>query len=120
MDLKQNPQKDLKTKLISWGIKLLVAHFPLCKTIFELTSFIPWFTVQLFIIQGLIYGCNSVPVKIKEIQSIIVSKELLNKPKILILQSCQGEETQIAEPVTIDCSLPYIITILTFHHTPPK
>lgn len=50
----------------------------------------------------MIYGCNSLPVKIKDIQGIIVSKELLNKPKILILQSCQGDETQIAEPVTIN------------------
>lgn len=47
----------------------------------------------------MIYGSNSVPVKIKEIQDIIVSKEMLNKPKILILQSCQGDETQIAQPV---------------------
>ncbi|XP_037036990.1 caspase-8-like isoform X2 [Bradysia coprophila] len=49
--------------------------------------------------EGLIYGCNSVPVKINEIQQLIVSKELLNKPKILILQSCQGLQTQIAEPI---------------------
>lgn len=54
-----------------------------------------------FLVQGLIYGCNSVPVKTKEIQDIIVSRELLNKPKILIIQSCQGEELQIAEPVTL-------------------
>lgn len=47
----------------------------------------------------MIYGSNSVPVKIREVQDIIESKELLNKPKILILQSCQGDETQIAEPV---------------------
>lgn len=50
-------------------------------------------------LSDLVYGSNSVPVKIKEIQDIIVSKELLNKPKILILQSCQGEVTQRAEPV---------------------
>jgi len=49
--------------------------------------------------KGVIYGCNSVSVKIKKLQDLIVSKQLLNKPKILILQSCQGDQTQIAEPI---------------------
>ncbi|KAJ6636162.1 Caspase-8 [Pseudolycoriella hygida] len=49
--------------------------------------------------KGVVYGSNSLPVKIDDIQERIVSKELLNKPKILIIQSCQGEEFQIAQPI---------------------
>nr|WMZ41596.1 dredd protein [Altica viridicyanea] len=45
--------------------------------------------------KGVIYGSNSCKVKVSEIQKIMASENLTNlngKPKILILQSCQGQQ----------------------------
>lgn len=49
--------------------------------------------------KGVVYGANSVPVKIDDIQGLIISDRLIGKPKILIVQACQGEETQRAREV---------------------
>lgn len=49
--------------------------------------------------KGIVYGANSVPVKIEEIEKLIISDRLIGKPKILIIQACQGEETQKAKEV---------------------
>lgn len=50
--------------------------------------------------KGFVYGANSVPVKIEDIEKLIVSERLIGKPKILIIQACQGEETQRAREVS--------------------
>lgn len=42
---------------------------------------------------GVVYGANSVAVRIQSIQDILTSRRLLDKPKILIVQACQGDET---------------------------
>lgn len=47
--------------------------------------------------EGVIYGCNSCHVKVSKIQEIMFTRNQINlaeKPKILILQSCQGNECQ--------------------------
>lgn len=49
--------------------------------------------------KGIVYGANSVPVKIEDIEKLIISDRLVGKPKILIVQACQGEETQRAKEV---------------------
>lgn len=40
--------------------------------------------------EGLFYGSNSIPVMIKNVKDIMSSESLLKKPKILIIQACQG------------------------------
>lgn len=49
--------------------------------------------------KGIVYGSNSVPVKIEDIEKLIISDRLIGKPKILVVQACQGEETQRAKQV---------------------
>lgn len=49
--------------------------------------------------KGLVYGANSVPVKIEDIEKLMITERLIGKPKILIVQACQGEETQKAREV---------------------
>ena len=44
--------------------------------------------------EGVVYGHNSVPVRIKDIKTIMASKVLLGKTKILLIQACQGENLQ--------------------------
>lgn len=44
--------------------------------------------------EGVIYGCNSIPVQIKEIKREMESKLLIGKPKILLIQACQGNNLQ--------------------------
>lgn len=51
--------------------------------------------------KGVVYGVNSVPVKIESIEKLIISDRLIGKPKILIVQACQGEETQKAKEVIL-------------------
>ncbi|XP_028130548.1 caspase-8 isoform X2 [Diabrotica virgifera virgifera] len=42
--------------------------------------------------EGVVYGCNSCHVKVSKIQEIMSNKNFNQKPKVLILQSCQGRE----------------------------
>lgn len=49
--------------------------------------------------KGVVYGANSVPVKIEDIENLIASDRLIGKPKILIVQACQGDVTQQAREV---------------------
>ncbi|XP_031621355.1 caspase-8 [Contarinia nasturtii] len=49
--------------------------------------------------KGVVYGANSVAVKIESIEKLIISDKLIGKPKILIIQACQGEETQRARDI---------------------
>lgn len=44
--------------------------------------------------EGIIYGSNSIPVRIKDIRGLMASKLLLSKPKILLIQACQGDSLQ--------------------------
>ena len=44
--------------------------------------------------EGIVYGHNSIPVRIKDIKTIMASKLLLEKSKILLIQACQGENLQ--------------------------
>ncbi|GLV41348.1 Death related ced-3/Nedd2-like caspase [Carabus blaptoides fortunei] len=53
-------------------------------------------------IEDCIYGANSVPVKIKDIEDLMYTN-LIGKPKILIIQSCQGSALQGA--ITDDNSI---------------
>lgn len=48
---------------------------------------------------GFVYGSDSLPIYIDDLKKEICCKELLNKPKILIIQACQGESMQKAYPV---------------------
>uniref|UniRef100_A0A336MAB9 CSON012690 protein n=1 Tax=Culicoides sonorensis TaxID=179676 RepID=A0A336MAB9_CULSO len=45
--------------------------------------------------KGVVFGADYVPVKISTIQEILSSEKLLNKPKVLIVQACQGKEKNI-------------------------
>lgn len=44
--------------------------------------------------EGIVYGHNSIPVRIKDIKQIMASKILLGKSKIFLIQACQGENLQ--------------------------
>lgn len=48
---------------------------------------------------GVVYGANSIPVEIEEIKHRMISKKLIGKPKVLIIQACQGTDTQRAFPI---------------------
>uniref|UniRef100_A0A1I8M1X4 Caspase n=1 Tax=Musca domestica TaxID=7370 RepID=A0A1I8M1X4_MUSDO len=39
--------------------------------------------------EGVVYGCNSVPVSINQIKTIMADDSLRGKPKLLIIQACQ-------------------------------
>uniref|UniRef100_A0A1B6JA75 Caspase family p20 domain-containing protein n=2 Tax=Homalodisca liturata TaxID=320908 RepID=A0A1B6JA75_9HEMI len=58
--------------------------------------------------EGCIYGVNSIPVRIEEIKHIFcngtsVANMLINVPKVLIVQACQGVNYLYAEPgLTVD------------------
>lgn len=45
---------------------------------------------------GMVYGANSIPVEIEKIKQRMISKKLTGKPKVLIIQACQGTSTQRA------------------------
>ncbi|KAF2881650.1 hypothetical protein ILUMI_24507 [Ignelater luminosus] len=47
-------------------------------------------------LEGKIYGVNSIPIDVKEIQGVMCkhNSRLKGQPKVLILQSCQGQECQ--------------------------
>ncbi|KAF5269246.1 hypothetical protein FQR65_LT02547 [Abscondita terminalis] len=56
-------------------------------------------------LEGMVYGVNSIPVEISKIRNIICStntKNLRTKPKVLILQSCQGNECQLDKSMEKD------------------
>jgi hypothetical protein len=58
-----------------------------------------------FSLVGVVYGVNSCQVKITKIQDMLCSTKrtkLLGKPKVLILQSCQGTICQKLSPVEED------------------
>lgn len=44
--------------------------------------------------EGIVYGSNSIPVPIKWIKNKMASDHLVDKPKILFIQACQGESLQ--------------------------
>lgn len=49
--------------------------------------------------RDVIYAANSIPVKIEDIENLLKSNRLIGKPKILIVQACQGDVTQQAQEV---------------------
>lgn len=51
--------------------------------------------------KGVVYGANSIPIKIEDIENLMASLRLIGKPKILILQACQGDVTQQAREVCV-------------------
>lgn len=51
--------------------------------------------------KGIVYGADSIPVAIEDIEKILCTDRLIGKPKILIIQACQGEETQQAKMVQL-------------------
>lgn len=44
--------------------------------------------------EGIFYGSNSIPVPVREVKKIMSSKGLLGKPKLLLIQACQGSDLQ--------------------------
>uniref|UniRef100_A0A1B0G1D4 Caspase family p20 domain-containing protein n=1 Tax=Glossina morsitans morsitans TaxID=37546 RepID=A0A1B0G1D4_GLOMM len=51
---------------------------------------------------GVVYGSNSIPVKISELQKVFSEKSFKNKPKILIIQACQKDELKINAEISPD------------------
>ncbi|XP_011176959.1 caspase-8 [Zeugodacus cucurbitae] len=47
--------------------------------------------------EGSVYGSNSIPVEISEIEHIITGDTIIAKPKLLIIQACQKDESPINE-----------------------
>ncbi|XP_055843650.1 caspase-8 [Episyrphus balteatus] len=46
--------------------------------------------------EGSVYACDSIPIKIDDIKKILTEKSLIRKPKMLIIQACQGTNLQRA------------------------
>lgn len=74
--------------------------------------------------KGVVFGANSIPVNIEDIENIMTSGGLISRPKILILQACQGDVTQQARDFLQDdgptsCSLPIYSDLLTCISTVP-
>lgn len=44
--------------------------------------------------EGHVYASDTVAMKIERIEQLLAAPTLLRKPKLLIVQACQGEETQ--------------------------
>lgn len=51
--------------------------------------------------KGCVYGANSIPVDIEMIENIMISDRMIGKPKVLIIQACQGAATLKAKPVSL-------------------
>ncbi|XP_040169158.1 caspase-8 [Anopheles arabiensis] len=51
--------------------------------------------------EGKVFGANSIPVEVRAIQQLMASERLTGKPKLLIVQACQGADLQSAVPVPI-------------------
>lgn len=49
--------------------------------------------------EGIVYGHNSIPVRIKDIKTVMSSQVLIGKPKILIIQACQGNSLQKSQRI---------------------
>uniref|UniRef100_A0A182J468 Uncharacterized protein n=1 Tax=Anopheles atroparvus TaxID=41427 RepID=A0A182J468_ANOAO len=49
--------------------------------------------------EGIVFGSNSVPVEVKSIQHLMAHERLTGKPKLLIVQACQGSDLQSAVPI---------------------
>ncbi|XP_055913524.1 caspase-8 [Eupeodes corollae] len=47
--------------------------------------------------EGAVYACDSIPIKIDDIKQILTDKSLSRKPKMLIIQACQGTNLQTAK-----------------------
>lgn len=58
--------------------------------------------------RGVIYAANSIPVKIEDIENLMKCDRLNGKPKILIVQACQGDVTQQAQEVN-ECPTIYCV-----------
>ncbi|CAH1999584.1 unnamed protein product [Acanthoscelides obtectus] len=81
--------------------------------------------------KGFVYGANSCKVSVDDIQDMMCKAHLVSKPKVLILQSCQGlqcinvscqnDDRDQAETVATDgpIKLPYTANLLTFWATVP-
>lgn len=46
--------------------------------------------------EGIVYGHDSIPVRIKDIKKIMATKILFSKTKILLIQACQGDSRQVS------------------------
>ncbi|XP_069671308.1 caspase-8 [Periplaneta americana] len=54
-------------------------------------------------VEGAVYGINSIPVYVDELKNLMENcSNLLGKPKILIIQACQGQDHQDAVDVATD------------------
>uniref|UniRef100_A0A182SF59 Caspase family p20 domain-containing protein n=1 Tax=Anopheles maculatus TaxID=74869 RepID=A0A182SF59_9DIPT len=49
--------------------------------------------------EGKVFGSNSIPVEVKAIQQLMANERLTGKPKLLIVQACQGADLQSAVPI---------------------
>ncbi|XP_063699609.1 caspase-8 [Culicoides brevitarsis] len=45
--------------------------------------------------KGVVFGSDYIPVNITTIQEILSTQQLLNKPKVLIIQACQGRKKNV-------------------------
>lgn len=57
--------------------------------------------------EGIFYGSNSIPVLIKDVKMKMATRGLLNKPKILLIQACQGPYLQKAVTISKRSCLEY-------------
>lgn len=69
--------------------------------------------------KGVVYGANSIPVSIEDIEHLMISPRLVGKPKILIVQACQGDVTQqareVSATITITSNWNRITDSIVFH-----
>ena len=85
--------------ILSHGIEGSTAHLKMIEILNNITL--------NKIITGVVYGANSIPVTIKEIdQTLANATGLLNKPKMILIQACQGPEIQ--KPKIVKKSVHYL------------
>lgn len=52
--------------------------------------------------EGIVYGHNSIPVRTKDVKLLMSSQLLLGKPKVLLIQACQGNAPQKSISVEVE------------------
>lgn len=99
----------LKETFASFGytpiIKNNLEHYKILSTIDDFVKKTAAFDSLIVCIlshgaEGVVYGSDSIPVNITKIEKLLTADSLLGKPKILVVQACQGATYQEAKKIS--------------------